>query len=110
MFAGMNPAVYGLGIRVQALTPEQEKEAALERVSKAAVCHSEAIARAAEVPGLEEVPQALVDAILAAGRDLDLALSFAVKRGATPAELAATSGLHYVYVRELLAAEEKWPA
>lgn len=110
MFAGMNPAVYGLGVKVLTLTPEQEKAAALDRVSEAAVRHSEAIRVAMEVPSTELVPQALVDAILAAGAALDESLSFAIRRHATPVELAATSGLHPIYVRELLEADKKWPA
>lgn len=110
MFAGMNPAVVGLGVRVPTLTPEQEKASALNRVSEAAERHSKAIATAAGVPGMELVPQALVDAILAAGRELDESLAFAIKRHATPGELAAVSGLHPTYVRELLEADNRWSA
>jgi hypothetical protein len=110
MFAGMNPAVVGLGVRIPPPTPEQEKAAALSRVSEAAARHAEAIREASEGPGLELVPQALVDAILAAGRALDEALTFAVRHHVTPGELADVSGLHPTYVRELLEADKKWPA
>lgn len=109
MFAGLNGAYGAMPKPPEPPSPEKEKEQALERLSKAAVSHAEAIARAAEVPGIELVPQALVDAILAAGAQVDLALGFAARRGATPREMAATSGLHPSYVRELLAEQERWP-
>lgn len=109
MFAGLNGAYGILPNQPPPLTPEQEKAQALEGVRKAAVRHAEAIARAAEIPGLELVPQALVDAILNAGGELDRSLGFAVRRGATPAELAQVSGLHPTYVRELLTESERWP-
>lgn len=83
-------------------TPEQEKASALDLVCKAAACHAEALRVAGEVPGQEQVPQALVDAILAAGRELDKFLAYALRRGATAEELAGIEGLHTSYVRELL--------
>lgn len=109
MFAGLGPAFGALPNGTPSLTPERELELALQGVTKAAGRHAEAVRVAAEVPGLELVPQALVDAIVAAGSELDKALGFAVRRGATAADLAATSGLHPTYVRELLAYGDSWP-
>lgn len=110
MFAGLNGSYGILPNQPPPLTPEQEKASALEGVRKAAVRHAEAIRVAGEVPGIDLVPQALVDAILNAGGELDRSLSFAARRGATPADLAAVSGLHPSYVRELLTEVEKWPS
>lgn len=110
MFAGLNGAYGILPTPVVPLTPEQEKAASLEALSKAAARHTEAVRVAGEIPGLDLVPQALVDAILHAGAELDRALGFAARRGATPAEMASVTGLHPSYVRELLDEQENWPS